>query len=245
MSESLTRLSDVLMPPVCLGCQCPMQDHHALCPECWQQVTFISAPLCDRLGLPMPYDTGGTMISAAAAREPPAYNRARAVAHYDGKARHLIHDFKFRDQHNARQLFARWLVMAGQTLLNDADVIVPVPLYRFRLLNRRFNQAAILAKTLSQLTSITHHPLVLRRTRPTKRQVGLTTAQRKENVRGAFSVPDRKRALIEGRNILLIDDVITTGATINACAKTLKKAGAVRVDVLALALVTGFETLTP
>ncbi len=92
---------DVILPPLCLNCQTRLADHDALCPDCWRRIDFIRPPLCDRLGLPMPYDTGGTMISAAAAADPPPYDRARAVARYDGVMRELIHDFKFRDTHDA------------------------------------------------------------------------------------------------------------------------------------------------
>ena len=116
------------MPPLCLSCYEPLAAHDALCPLCWQRVAFIGPPLCDRLGQPMPYDTGGRMISGAAAARPPAWSRARAVAQYEGVMRRLIHDLKYRDRHDARRLFGRWLAEAGAELLADADVIVPVPL---------------------------------------------------------------------------------------------------------------------
>ena len=131
-----TFLLDVLMPPVCLGCEARLDAHHSLCPACWRTIDFIRPPLCDRLGIPMPYDTGGTMISAAAVAAPPDYNRARAVARYDGLMRDLIHDFKFRDTHDARTLFGRWMSEAGRDLITGCDVLVPVPLARWRLLSR-------------------------------------------------------------------------------------------------------------
>jgi ComF family protein len=151
--------------------------------------------------------------------------------------RSLIHAFKYHDRHDVRRLFGRWLQAAGGELLQTADVICPVPLSRIRLLRRRFNQAAIIGGEVARLSGIKFEPTVLCRVRSTRTQVGLTHEQRRQNVRGAFAVPQAKRARIEGRRVLLIDDVITTGATAEACAKALMDAGALAVDALALALV--------
>lgn len=228
---------DVLLPPLCLACQTRVSAHDTLCPCCWKKIDFIRAPLCDRLGLPLPYDTGGTMNSAAAAANPPRYDRARAVARYDGLMRDLIHDFKFGDCHNGKRLFGRWLAEAGHELLVSADVIVPVPLARFRLLTRRFNQAQILAAETARLCAKPVSSFLLSRVRSTPRQVGLSRLQRQRNVAGAFEIPPRRHAEVAGKAIVLVDDVITTGSTASAAAATLKRAGAARVDVLALALV--------
>jgi ComF family protein len=238
VQASVSGLADLIMPPVCRGCSAPLADHDALCPACWGQIEFIRAPLCDRLGLPLPFDTGGLMISAAAAAKPPVYDRARAVASYSGLMRELVHDLKFRDRHDMLRLLARWLREAGRDVIVEAQVIVPVPLSRVRLLQRHFNQSALLAQAVAHGTPLTYAPLALVRGRKTKQQVGLTRRERQLNVAGAFDVPDAYRSVIANRNVLLIDDVITTGATVGACAKALKKAGARRVDVLALALVT-------
>lgn len=231
-------LADLIMPPLCLSCHKPLTAHDALCPLCWAQIDFISAPVCERLGMPMPFDTGGTVVSAAALADPPEYDRARAVARFDGVMRALVHDLKFRDRHDARHLFGRWLAQAGAELLADADLIVPVPLTRWRLFRRRFNQAAILAQEVSRLTGIAVEPSVLLRTRRTLPQVGLTRAQRGKNVAGAFAVAAGRKAKIVGARVVLVDDVITTGATARACARALRRAGATRIDVLALAMVT-------
>jgi ComF family protein len=183
------------------------------------------------------------MVSAAALAHPPAYDRARAVAHYTGAMRALIHTFKYADRHDARALFGRWLLEAGQELHAGSDVIIPVPLSRLRLLSRRFNQAAILARELSGLTGVPFDPHLLKRRRFTSSQVGLTRDQRRRNVAGAFRVARHRAAGLVGRSVLLVDDVITTGATADGCARALKRAGVARVDVLALALVTD-EALT-
>lgn len=231
-------LADVIMPPLCLSCHERIASHDALCPSCWSRVDFIRAPLCDRLGIPMPFDAGGTTVSAAAAANPPSYHRARAVARFDGVMRELIHEMKFSDRHDARRLFSRWLCDAGADLLADAHVAIPVPLSRARLVSRRFNQAAILAQDVARRCGLAYAPMALQRTRRTRSQVGLTRAQRQENVAGAFGVNLAEAAKVAGRNIILFDDVITTGATADACARVLRRAGAGRIDVLALAIVT-------
>jgi ComF family protein len=238
LSRAFAACADLIMPPCCLICRSPLSAHHLLCAACWAEVSFIRLPLCDVLGIPLPFDTGGRTISAAAAARQPAYERARAVAHYSGAMRTLVHQFKYADRHDACALFGRWLAETGQELVAGADLIVPVPLARLRLLSRRFNQAAILAQELSRQTGLPVAPQALERTRATPSQVGLTHDQRRRNVAGAFRVPDRQRGAVSGRRVLLVDDVITTGATAEACARALKRAGAARVDVLALAMVT-------
>jgi ComF family protein len=243
-AAALARIADFVMPPVCLGCHAHLGGLDALCPKCWSGITFIRPPLCDRLGTPMPYDTGGVMISAAANAAPPSFDRARAVANFDGLMRDLVHDLKFNDRHDLRRLLCRWLLEAGREVLAGADMVVPVPLGRWRLFQRGFNQAALLAQDVSQKTSAIYAPMVLVRTRKTRPQVGLTRLERQKNVRGAFAVPDARKNAVAGRNIVLIDDVITTGATIGACARALKRAGAARVDVLSLALVTDAGLVT-
>jgi len=237
-------IADVLIPPLRLACHRRLAAHDALCPSCWRDIDFIRFPLCDRLGLPMPYDTGAPMISAAAAADPPAYDRARAVARFEGVIRTLVHDLKFHDRHDARRLFGRWLAEASAELLADADLLVPVPLTRRRLLSRRFNQSALLAHEVAGPTGIAVEPLALLRVRPTKPQVGLSRQQRRDNVANAFAIAHGRKGIIAGKKIFLVDDVITTGATAEACARALKRAGAARVDVLALAMVTDATTVS-
>ena len=244
LQRAVTACADVIVPPCCLVCRAPLNAHHLLCAACWRDVHFIRPPLCDVLGIPLPFDTGERMVSAAAAARPPAYDRARAVAHFSGAMRTLVHQFKYADRHDGRALFGRWLMDAGRDVLADTHVIVPVPLTRWRLLLRRFNQAAIIAQELSRQCGRPADPQLLRRTRFSKSQVGLTHDQRRRNVAGAFSVMSGRRGRVEGRNVLLVDDVITTGATAEACARALRRAGAARVDVLALAMVTNEALVT-
>ena len=162
---ALARLLDIVTPPLCLACHTPLASHNSLCPSCWSRIDFIRTPLCDRLGIPLPYDSGMGTLSAQAIANPPEYGRARYVARYDGVMRQLIHDRKFRDRHDATALFGRWLAIAGQELIAGADVLVPVPLHRLKLLKRRFNQAAILSAELACQTGVPHAPLALVRTR--------------------------------------------------------------------------------
>lgn len=232
-------VADLLVPPVCIACRTLVADHDTLCPQCWRSIDFIRPPLCDVLGIPLPYDSGGRMVSAAALAAPPAYARARAVAHYNDRLRDLVHGLKYADQHHGGRLFAGWLTLAGKELIADADLIVPVPLARLRLWRRRFNQAAVLARAVAGRSDKLFEPMLLRRTKATMSQVGLTSDQRRRNVQGAFAVPDALRSRIDGRRVLLVDDVITTGSTVDAAAVALVRAGASAVDVLALALVTG------
>jgi ComF family protein len=229
--------TDLLLPPVCRCCNSPLAVDHAVCAACWRQVRFITPPLCDRLGIPLPFDTGERQVSAAALVQPPLYHRARAVGLYTGPLRDLIHDLKFHDRIDQRRLLARWMLAAGTDLIAAADLIVPVPLARLRLLQRRYNQAALLAEEIARASGRAVDPLALARIKPTRPQVGLSEVQRQLNVRAAFRVPAGHRAAVSGRRILLIDDVITTGATVNACTRALLRAGATHVDVLAVALV--------
>ena len=231
-------LGDLLVPPLCLSCRLRMEATDALCAPCWKRVAFITAPLCDRLGIPLPYDTGGVTVSAAALADPPVYDRARAVARFDDVMRRLVHALKYGDRHDGVALFGRWLHGAAAPLLPGTHLIVPVPLNRWRLWQRRFNQAALLAQALGRHAHVPVDPLALVRVKATPSQVGMTADQRRRNVQAAFKVPAGKTDLIGGRSVLLVDDVITTGATANACARVLKRAGAARVDVVALGLVT-------
>lgn len=239
-ASGLRYLADLALPPLCAVCREPLDAHNALCPRCWSSLHFIRPPLCDRLGLPLPYDAGDGAVSSMALRRPPLYERARAALAFDGVARDLVHAFKYADRHEAVRLFTRWMSDAGRVLIAEADVIAPVPLHPWRLLRRRFNQSAVLAGPLARAhgKSVV---LGLKRVRYTKQQVGLAFGERRANVDGAFRVSPWQAGVFAGARVLLIDDVITTGATVEACAAALKNAGASAVDVLAVARVTDPE----
>jgi ComF family protein len=231
------RLVDFLTPPLCLSCQTSVNAGAALCFECWQKLNFIDEPVCDVLGTPFAYDEGEGAISPAAIANPPAWDKARAAVAFDDGSAHLVHLLKYNDRQEAGLAMARMMVGAGRNLLPETDVIIPVPLHRRRLWQRRFNQAAFLSAEISKMSCKQWHHDVLVRVEATVSQVGLVAAERRKNVRRAFLVPPEHRTRIEGKNILLVDDVRTTGATAEACAETLKKAGAAHVNVLSFALV--------
>jgi ComF family protein len=240
-SGALTRLqrllADLILPPCCPGCRSAIQDAHALCARCWSEIRFIEPPLCPVYGTPFTHDLGEGILSAEALADPSPFRRARSAAIYGDVARRLVHQLKYYDRPHMAQVMARTMRRAAHVLIPDIHVIIPVPLYRFRLWQRRFNQAALLGENLSKLTGVPHDPLVLERTKPTKSQVGLSAAQRLENVRGAFRVPDHMRHVIAKRSVLLVDDVYTSGATAKAATRALLRAGAEAVDVLTFARV--------
>ncbi len=233
---------DIVFPPGCISCRAAIEAHGALCPICWGQVRFIERPFCDRLGTPYAADLGAEgLLSPEAIAHPPVYARARAVARFeDGPVRHLIHRLKYGDRLELALPLGRQMARAGRELLAEADLLVPIPLHRGRLFWRRFNQANALAEVISKAAKVPNDPFVLERTKATPSQVGLTKIQRAENMHGAFAVPEAEKIRIEGRALVLIDDVLTSGATLNAAARVLLRAGAARVDALVFArVVTG------
>ena len=198
---------------------------------------FIERPFCERLGTPFEVDLGVALLSPAAIADPPVFRRARAVARYDETARRLVHRLKYGDRVELARALGAMMARAGAELLLDADVIVPVPLHRSRLWWRRFNQAMALAGALSRTSGVRCDPFLLARVKRTRSQVGLTRTQRGDNLQGAFRVPADAKPHLAGKRVLLVDDVVTTGATANACSRALLRAGAESVDVLSFARV--------
>lgn len=239
LRHGIKRGLDFLLPPQCLGCRGRISEHPGLCSTCWSEMDFIERPLCERTGQPFAYDPGPGIVSAAALAKPPVWERARAATAFGSTSRSLIHALKYRDRHDAAALMARLMRHAGAELLAGADLIVPVPLYRTRLWQRRFNQAALLGAGLSKATGIAMAADALQRVRATRSQVGLSNTDRRRNVRGAFIVGEQVREVLPGARVVLIDDVITTGATAGGCVNALLGGGAAQVDVLAFALVCG------
>ena len=239
----LTRLVrhalDIVFPPVCLACRKAIDADGGLCAACWGQIGFIEKPYCDRLGTPFAQDLGAEgLISPEAMSDPPVYARARAVARFDdGPTRQIVHRLKYGDRMEMAKPMGAWMARAGADLLQQADVIVPVPLHRARLWTRRFNQSAALARVISDQCGVPTDLQALARIKPTSSQVGLTRSQRAQNVQGAFRVRDEARLELDGRCVVLVDDVLTSGATINAASRALLRGGAKRVDVLVFARV--------
>lgn len=225
---------DVLFPPRCMACEHAVDGRDAFCLPCWEKVRFLGNAVCGCCGLPLEGGDGEALCYACI-HTPKPYDKARAVVAYEGTVRKVIHHFKFRDRTHLAPVLARWMERAGKNLLSEADVIVPVPLHPLRMMARKYNQALLLAKHLSTISGITLMPRLLQRKKRTKRQAGLGVAQRQANVEGAFSVRSLCQNALQGKTVLLVDDVMTTGATLEACSRALLKAGAGKVHVLTLA----------
>jgi ComF family protein len=232
------RLLDFVFPPLCAACRAPVGNAHNLCAECWNRITFLDGPGCATCGFPFEFDPGPGALCAACQARPPAFNRAIAVMRYDPASRDPVLALKRADRLDLVPAFSRWLDRAGKPLLNQADVIVPVPLHWRRLWQRRYNQSALLAQGVAKLAGKPCDMFVLRRVRPAKSQGEMPSAKaRRRNVRGAFHIDSDRSNLVRNRTVLLVDDVYTTGSTVDACARALKRVGAAKVLVLTLARV--------
>jgi len=231
----LTTGLDLLLPPQCMGCRAQVAAP-GFCADCWSALTFLDGPACACCGLPFPVALEGDMRCAACLATPPSFDSARAILAYDDASKGAILALKHADRLDLVPGFSRWLARSGRALLADCDLIVPVPLHSFRLWRRRYNQAAELARRLAASQGLACGTAVLARSRHTPSQGAMPSAKaRRRNVQRAFLV--REPAAVAGKRVLLVDDVLTTGATVEACSRALKRAGAAKVHVLALARV--------
>jgi ComF family protein len=230
---------NAVLPPLCLSCGGQNSTAHAFCPDCWKTLHFIAPPLCACCGIPFEFAAAlpDQNLCGECLREIPSFTAARAALSYTPESRMLILPFKHRDRTDYAPAFARLMAQAGSGLLEKSDVIVPVPLHPFRLFTRRYNQAALLALGLGKLSGKPVRLQALIKKKSTPSQGRLHRSERQRNVAGAFAIRAKDAAAIANQSILLVDDVLTTGATSNACARTLLKAGAKEVRVLALARV--------
>ena len=225
-------LVDGVLPPRCLACGTIVDEPDALCSRCWAGMTFFAPPWCAICGLPFPHPMGEEAVCADCARQKPSWDRARAVMRYDKHSRHLVLALKHGDRTHVARALGRWMGRAGVELLDGADIIVPVPLHWTRLFTRRYNQAGLLAHAVRAAGGPPVMPDGLVRRRRTPSQGRLGPAARARNVRGAFAV--RRGRDVKGKRIVLVDDVLTTGATVEECARVLRRAGAAFVGVLTL-----------
>lgn len=229
-------LVDAVLPPRCLACRSAVEAQGSLCVDCWSGLDFIAGPVCAACGLPFAFEIGPGAICAACAARPPRFDRARAALVYGETSRDLILGLKHGDRLEMAPTLARWLARPGAALIAEADLVAAVPLHRFRLLARRHNQAALIAAALPGARAKLAPDLLIRRRR-TPSQGGLSARERRRNVAGAFAVRPSWRPKLAGKRVLLVDDVHTTGATLDACARALKRAGAAGVDALTVARV--------
>jgi ComF family protein len=238
-SEIAKRLREVAVPAGCIACNRSSAVPGGLCPECWQKLHFVERPFCEILGVPFPHDHGHGAVSPEAIADPPPFDRLRCAVVYGDLARKLVSGLKFADRTDLAPWMARWMRVAGRELIDECTLAVPVPLHWRRLHRRRCNQSAELARAICRGTPLAFEPLVLVRSRATRQQVGLSAGERQKNVQGAFHVPAKRLGTVKGRRVLLIDDVHTSGATVRACSRALRRAGAAGVDVLVFASVVG------
>ena len=227
---------DVALPTLCVACREPV-DGEGVCADCWSKLSFIAKPFCPKLGIPFVYDPGPELLSMEAIANPPAYARARAAVRYDDVARTLVHALKYQDRTDLAPAMGRWMARAGKELLAEADWLIPVPLHWRRAWHRRYNQSGALARIIERQSGVKARGDVLRRVRATEQQVGLSRPQRASNVQGAFRVSADRGPELAGRRVVLIDDVLTSGATVDACARALLRGKAATVDVLVFARV--------
>ncbi|MFN8972086.1 MAG: ComF family protein [Alphaproteobacteria bacterium] len=226
---------DHLYPPRCPSCQMPVAAQGHLCSACFGDLHLIGDPCCAACGIPFTVSMGQGALCPDCLDHPPRFDVARSALVYGEVTGKLIHQLKYHDRMIGLSRYAQWLTRAGQDLLADSEVIIPVPLHWRRLILRRYNQAAWLAYALEQLTGIACAPQLLRRVRPTRSQARMRREERLLNLKHAFAVPKKFLTQIAGKRVLLVDDVMTTGATINACAQTLRNAGAQKIYALTLA----------
>ncbi|MBQ1559904.1 MULTISPECIES: ComF family protein [Caulobacter] len=229
-------LLDLLLPPTSLDGAAAISG--GLSAGAFSKITFLDDPVCDGCGLAVAYADAALERCPACQAKPRAFQRARAACVYDEHSRDLVLKLKHADRADLAGLFARWLSRSGADLLAEADAVVPVPVHRARLLSRRYNQAAEIARPLARMAGLTYLPDALVRQRDTASQGGKSASARQRNVAAAFAVPASRRSRVAGRRIVLIDDVLTTGATAEGCARALLKAGASRVTLSVVARVT-------
>ena len=228
---------DVILPPRCPVSGDIVDAQGMISPASWQDIDFIADPICGSCGIPLSFEVGDNGKCMACFDNPPTYSSSRSALQYNDASRNLILGFKHGDKAHVVNSFIPWMVRAGQDMIAEGDYIIPVPLHYRRLVARRYNQSALIAEYLSMLVDILHLPLAMKRVRSTPSQGHLSQDDRRKNVSKAFDVTAQYRDKIKGKIIILVDDVYTTGATVNECARILLYYGAAKVHVLTLARV--------
>jgi ComF family protein len=229
---------DLLLPPRCPSCRAIVERDGSFCAPCWSRLDFLTAPMCTCCGLPFAYSSGEEALCGACAQTPPPFDRARAALVYNSGSAGLVLALKHGDRTGLARIMAGMMARAAAPMLEERPILVPVPLHVRRLRERRFNQAALLARMLARSMNLPVFTTALARLRDTPMSRGMSRRQRAQNVRGAIRVRSGAEARIKGAHILLVDDVMTTGATAEACARALRRAGARRIDIVTFARVT-------
>lgn len=236
----IKRLLNIIIPPRCLSCGSMTEESGMLCQNCWKNISFISKPFCECCGFPFEYDIGEALC-AGCIKESKPFDNARSAFRYNEDSRKLITSYKYSDKTYGTESFARMMLRVAGDLVSEADIISSVPLHRLRLLSRKYNQSALLANKIAKISNRTAMHDILFRKKNSKPQASLPRNERMKNVKGVFAINDKYKEFIKGKKIMLVDDVMTTGATVNECARLLKKSGAEKVFVLTLARTVGNE----
>jgi len=234
---------DTVYPPRCLACTEATETPRGLCGACWRDTAFIAGTACVKCGVPLIGEAGPEDVCESCLRHPPGWDSGAAALLYDGAGRRMVLQLKHGDRLDMVPPLAAWMAAAGAEQLRRADIIAPVPLHWRRLIRRRYNQSAEIARRLSRLSGKPAVVDLLTRRRMTVPQEGMNRAARAANQADAFALSPRRAAAVKGRAVLLIDDVLTSGATLSNCAEPLRKAGAARIDVLVLARVAFADSL--
>lgn len=231
-----SELLDLVYPPRCFACSEETDQPHGLCGPCWAQTSFVSGTCCETCGVPLPGDTA-PFICDACLTYPPPWSMGRAALLYNGGGKKLTLAFKHSDRTDMAKPLSQWLLRAGPEVLDGTDLLTAVPLHWSRLFKRGFNQSALLASKLGKLSGVPVQPDLLQRIRATPTQEGLNRTERFENQKNAIRLHPKHKVRIAGKTITLVDDVLTTGGTLTACASQLLSAGAKDIRVLVLARV--------
>lgn len=226
---------DLLWPPVCPACGTSVQDAARLCVDCWESMTFVAPPQCVCCGLPLPDAFDDETLCGECLRAHPPFDRARSACIYDEASRALILPFKHADRTDLLPAIMNLMQRPVGPLLAQSHMVAPVPLHWTRLLSRRYNQAALISNRLGKQGKIPSVPDLVVRKKRTPSQGGQSKRGRQRNVKGAFRVPKRYRPAIRDKRVLLVDDVMTTGATVSEVSRVLLRAGAGNVDVITFA----------
>lgn len=237
----MARVIETFYPTRCLACGFETSGARGLCQTCWAETHFITGTVCDSCGVPLPDHNDADVFCDRCLSTPPAWDRGRAAVLYEGAGRKMTLLLKHSDRLDLVPEMARWMYQAGQPLFTINMMIAPVPLHPFRLIRRRFNQAAVLARQVARLNGMKAQINLLRRIKPTAAQKGMNREDRFENLNGAIAVNKTLKDRIKDRSVLLIDDVMTTGATLSICADVCKAAGAKSVHSLVFARVARME----
>lgn len=233
---AVRQVVDFALPPRCPGCGAVTSEPHRFCLDCWQGLHFLGEPCCARCGLPFEYESGEDVECGSCLTAPPAYDRLRAAVAYGETARKVALKLKYSGRPGVAETLAHFMQRHAADEEPDA-IVAPVPLHRWRIWKRGYNQSALIARALARRTRHEAQLDLLRRVKATPVLRGLGKRERALAVRGAFKVPDAARQVIDGRTVLLVDDVYTSGATANACARALKRGGAARVNLICWARV--------